>query len=88
MLTRVVSGSLIQGAVTIIISGDKPDVDEFKKETERITFLDGRFSDIGMNIPNDIMTLISMSWNLRKEILMFVLSVKSYLKPFIMRKKV
>lgn len=62
MLTRVVSGSLIQGAVTIIISGDKPDVDEFKKETERITFLDGRFSDIGMNISNDIMPLISMSW--------------------------
>ena len=62
MLTRVVSGSLIQGAVTIIISGDKPDVDEFKKETDRITFLDGRFSDIGMNISNDIMPLISMSW--------------------------
>ena len=62
MLTRVVSGSLIQGAVTIIISGDKPDVDGFKKETERITFLDGRFSDIGMNISNDIMPLISMSW--------------------------
>ena len=62
MLTRVVSGSLIQGAVTIIISGDKPDVDEFKKETKRITFLDGRFSDIGMNISNDIMPLISMSW--------------------------
>ena len=62
MLTRVVSGSLIRGAVTIIISGDKPDVDELKKETERITFLDGRFSDIGMNISNDIMPLISMSW--------------------------
>ena len=62
MLTRVVSGSLIQGAVTIIISGDKPDVDEYKKETDRITFLDGRFSDIGMNISNDIMPLISMSW--------------------------
>ena len=62
MLTRVVSDSLIRGAVTIIISGDKPDVDGFKKETERITFLDGRFSDIGMNISNDIMPLISMSW--------------------------
>ena len=62
MLTRVISDSLIQGAVTIIISGDKPDVDEFKKKSNRITFLDGRFSDIGMNIPNDIMPLISMSW--------------------------
>ena len=62
MLTRVVSDSLFQGAVTIIISGDKQDVDGFKKETERITFLDGRFSDIGMNISNDIMPLISMSW--------------------------
>ena len=62
MLTRVVSDSLFQGAVTIIISGDKPDVNEFKKETDRITFLDGRFSDIGMNISNDIMPLISMSW--------------------------
>ena len=62
MLTRVISDSLIQGAVTIIISGDKPDVGEFKKKSNRITFLDGRFSDIGMNIPNDIMPLISMSW--------------------------
>ena len=62
MLTRVVSDSLIRGAVTIIISGDKPDVDDFKKETDRTTFLDGRFSDIGMNISNDIMPLISMSW--------------------------
>ena len=62
MLTRVISDSLIQGAVTIIISGDKPGVDEFKKKSNRITFLDGRFSDIGMNIPNDIMPLVSMSW--------------------------
>ena len=62
MLTRVISDSLIQGAVTIIISGDKPEVDEFKKTSNRITFLDGRFSDIGMKIPNDIMPLISMSW--------------------------
>ena len=62
MLTRVVSDSLIQGAVTIIISGDKPSVDDFKKTSNRIAFLDGRFSDIGMNTPNNIMPLISMSW--------------------------
>ena len=62
MLTRVVSDSFIQGAVTIIISGDKPSVSDFKKETDRLTFLDGRFSDIGKNISNNIMPLISMSW--------------------------
>ena len=62
MLTHVVSDSLIQGAVTIIISGDKPSVDDFKKTSNRIAFLDGRFSDIGMNTPNNIMPLISMSW--------------------------
>ena len=62
MLTRVVSDSFIQGAVTIIISGDKPSVSDFKKETDRLAFLDGRFSDIGKNISNNIMPLISMSW--------------------------
>ena len=35
---------------------------EFKKETDRLTFLDGRFSDLGKNISNNIMPLISMSW--------------------------
>ena len=34
MLTRVISDSLIQGAVTIIISGDKPSVDDFKKTSK------------------------------------------------------
>tara|TARA_B100001250_G_scaffold47070_1_gene36874 strand:+ start:2939 stop:3742 length:804 start_codon:yes stop_codon:yes gene_type:complete len=63
MLTRVISDSLIQGAVTIITSGNKPSVDKFEKESNRIAFLDGRFSDIGMNTPNDIMPLISMSWS-------------------------
>ena len=62
MLTRVVSDSFIQGAVTIIISGEKPNVSDFKKETDRLTFLDGRFSDIGKNISNNIMPIISMSW--------------------------
>ena len=62
MLTRIVSDSLVQGAVTIIVSGNKPSVEKFKKTSNRTAFLDGRFSDIGMNTPNDIMPLISMSW--------------------------
>ena len=62
MFTRIVSDSFIQGALTIIISGDKPSVSDFKKEHDRLTFLDGRFSDIGKNISNNIMPLISMSW--------------------------
>ena len=46
----------------ILVKKTRIAFDEFKKTSNRITFLDGRFSDIGMKIPNDIMPLISMSW--------------------------
>ena len=62
MLSYVVSDSLIQGAVTIILSGNKPDIEDIKNIEERFVFMDGRLSDVGKNISNIIMPIISMNW--------------------------
>ena len=63
MLTRVVSDSLIQGSVTIILSGNKPALEDFKYNIDRFVFLDGRFSNISKNISNLLMPIISIDWS-------------------------
>jgi hypothetical protein len=62
MLSYVVSDSLIQGAVTVILSGNKPDIEDIKNIEERYVFMDGRLSDVGKNISNIIMPIISLDW--------------------------
>jgi len=61
MLTAVISGSVIKKPVTIIISGNRPIIDKNTIQ-DRLVFIDGRYSDISKNQPNDIMPIISMSW--------------------------
>jgi len=63
MLTHVISDSLIQGPVTIIISGNKPSLEDFKYNIDRFVFLDGRFSNISKNISNILMPIISIDWS-------------------------
>jgi len=63
MLTRVVSDSLVQGSVTIILSGNKPSLEDFKYNIDRFVFLDGRFSNISKNISNLLMPIISIDWS-------------------------
>jgi len=63
MLTRVVSDSLIRGSVTIILSGNKPGLEDFKDKIDRFVFLDGRFSNINKNISNILMPIISIDWS-------------------------
>ena len=63
MLTRVVSDTLVQGSVTIILSGNKPGLESFKYNLDRFVFLDGRFSNISKNISNILMPLISIDWS-------------------------
>ena len=62
MLTHMEGDSLIQGAVTIILSGNKPKSENLVDSKERYVFLDGRLSDIGKNISVNMMPLISIDW--------------------------
>ncbi len=62
MLSRMVNDSLIQGAVTIILSGNTPTIEYLRKSKERYVFLDGRLTDLGKNISIKIMPLISINW--------------------------
>ena len=62
MLSHVINDSLIQGAVTVILTGNRPEIEYLKNMRERYVFLDGRLSDIGKNISVNIMPLISIDW--------------------------
>ena len=62
MLSHVISDSLIMGAVTIIISGNKPDIIEISDLEKRNVFIDGRLLDIGKNISSNLVPLISSDW--------------------------
>ena len=61
MLTAVISDSLINRPVTIILSGNRPIIEK-RSIQDRFVFIDGRYSDISKDEPNNIMPIISMSW--------------------------
>tara|TARA_Y100000741_G_scaffold225815_1_gene172456 strand:+ start:123 stop:938 length:816 start_codon:yes stop_codon:yes gene_type:complete len=62
MLSYVENDSFFQGAVTVILSGNKPDKDYLTNTQKRYVFIDGRISDLGNNISNNLMPLISINW--------------------------
>lgn len=62
MLTYVKEDSVVEGSVTVILSGNKPSVDYIEKLSHRYVFLDGRLSDLGKNISVNLMPLISTNW--------------------------
>ena len=62
MLSYVKNDSFYQGAVTVILSGNKPDKDYVINTQKRYVFIDGRISDLGNNTSNRIMPLISINW--------------------------
>jgi len=63
MLSRVVSDALVCGSVKIILSGNKPELRRIEDIEERLVFIDGRLSDIGKNISNKIIPMISADWS-------------------------
>ena len=62
MLSYVVNDSIVEGAVTIILSGKRPVIDYLKKSTKRYVFIDGRISDLGKSISKNVMPIISINW--------------------------
>ncbi len=62
MLTHFTPTSTIPGAVTIILTGDRP-VQMVAAETERLCALDGRLSDLDSNPSIHLFPLVSESWS-------------------------
>jgi len=61
MLTRVREGKMIQGAVTVVISGNRPRA-VMERQGTRLCFMDGRPEDLGKSIPNSLIPLVSSNW--------------------------
>jgi len=58
---RKVGGEWIDGPISLLISGNRPVLNS--NSDDRIGFLDGRISDVGMEYPSDLYPLISDNWN-------------------------
>lgn len=54
----VEEGTFKEGAILFFLSGDRP-MNSLPQETTRFTFLDGRISDLGKNIPYSLMPVVS-----------------------------
>lgn len=61
LFSRYENGALIPGAVTAILSGNRPRA-SMLAASRRYCFYDGRFSDLGSGDPASFMPLISDSW--------------------------
>ena len=61
MLTRLEAGTLVPGAVTVILSGNRPTA-TLAAEGDRLCFIDGRLDDLDRNPPPNLVPLVSESW--------------------------
>jgi hypothetical protein len=61
MLTTVESGKVRPGAVTVVVSGNRPKIDA-KDSGPRHAGLDGRTSDLASDVPAHVMPMISDNW--------------------------
>ena len=62
MLTRVEGNEVVEGAVTVIVSGDRP-FEAIAETSPRYAGLDGRLSDLDSDAPPHFMPLISDHWS-------------------------
>lgn len=62
MLSRVSNGKVKQGAVSVVISGNRP-LATMAADQQRVSFYDGRATDLGSAFPSSLMPLISNNWN-------------------------
>ncbi len=62
MLSHMAKDSFVQGAVTIILSGNRPVIKYLERSRERYVFIDGRLADLGKSISRNMMPIISIDW--------------------------
>jgi hypothetical protein len=61
LLTTVENGEVRPGAVTVVISGNRPTIDK-NDMAPRYAGLDGRTSDLASDVPAHLMPMISDNW--------------------------
>lgn len=61
LLTRFVDGRIEPGAITVVLSGDRPR-ELVAADRDRLCALDGRLGDLADNPPRDLVPWISDSW--------------------------
>ncbi|TKV29248.1 hypothetical protein FDK12_06325 [Arthrobacter sp. NamB2] len=61
MLSRFSNGKVKQGAVSVVISGNRP-LATMAADQQRLSFYDGRATDLGSPLPSSLMPLISNNW--------------------------
>lgn len=61
MLTEYNEGKVVERAVQIVLSGNRP-TELLAKMPRRLAFIDGRLSDLGSDTPVELMPLISDRW--------------------------
>lgn len=64
MLTRFSSDAIEAGAVTVVLSGDRP-IDLVAREQTRLVAIDGRLADLDRNPPPSLVPLVSAPWKSR-----------------------
>ncbi len=62
MLSRFSNGKVKQGTVSVVISGNRP-LATMAADQQRLSFYDGRATDLGSALPSSLMPLISNNWN-------------------------
>jgi hypothetical protein len=63
MLTTVDHGQVRTGALTVVVSGNRPSAEELAAADIRYAGLDGRTSDLDSNLPAHVMPMISDNWS-------------------------
>lgn len=64
MLTRFVDGRIEPGAVTVVLSGDRPRA-LLEEDRDRLMAMDGRLEDLDGNAPLALIPLVSDAWSKR-----------------------
>lgn len=62
ILSHYEDGKWVPGAVTVVISGNRPSAELLAEESVRYAGLDGRTSDLDSELPADLMPMISEAW--------------------------
>lgn len=62
ILTEVREGKVTVRAVTVILSGSRPSLQELANQSPRFAAYDGRLSDLSSMVPSHLMPVISDNW--------------------------